>query len=178
MNKLDSKTKAFLAICPVLGVTASTLGGLTAGIIILLASVCACIVANLLSKVLSGRACNIVYLIVSATIISLVGLLTAALMPSINEKIAAFIPLMVVSSFIVSKADDKMFNVKFAASTSFISTILLIVIGLIREIIGAGAIFGTKIFNSAPISIFSLAAGGFIVAGLIVGIVNSAKKEK
>ncbi|MGN0106334.1 MAG: Rnf-Nqr domain containing protein, partial [Hominilimicola sp.] len=97
-----------------------------------------------------------------------------------------FIPLIVVNCIILARAES------FASKNSpFLSavdglgmglgfTAALCIISAIREFLGAGSIWGITIYGEVikPASIMIMAPGGFIVLGLIVGVINYIVKKK
>jgi len=103
-----------------------------------------------------------------------------AFVPALYQSLGLFIPLIVVNCIILARAEA------FASKNSVLRsavdgvgmgigfTLAITLIGSIREIIGNGTIFGLNVFgaNYQPMLLLVLPAGGFIVFGLLIGLVN------
>ena len=101
-------------------------------------------------------------------------------MPSLNESLGIYIPLIVVNCIILGRAESYASkNPPVASLFDGIGmglgfTMALAILGAVREIIGSGAIFGVQFWDS-PIGIFALPPGAFIVLGGLVIIQNKMK---
>ena len=124
------------------------------------------------------------FVVVIASFVTIVDLLMQAYTPALSNQLGIFIPLIVVNCIVLGRAEA--FACKNGIFSSFIDglgmglgfTLALITIGSIREMLGAGSIFGFKFINetSDGILIFILAPGAFITLGFIIAILKKINK--
>jgi len=123
--------------------------------------------------------------VVIASFVTIVDLLMQAYTPSLSNQLGIFIPLIVVNCIVLGRAEA--FACKNNIFSSFIDglgmglgfTLALVTIGSIREMLGAGAIFGFKFINETAdgILIFILAPGAFITLGFMIAILKKINKS-
>ena len=126
------------------------------------------------------------YIVIIASLVTVVQFLLQGYVPSLNASLGIYIPLIVVNCIILGRAES--FASKNGAVLSFFDgvgmglgfTIALTVIGAFRELLGAGTIFGAKIMPAAyePITIFILAPGAFFVLACLVAVQNKVRNKK
>ncbi len=171
-----------LGLCPTLGVTTSTINGLGMGI----ATAFVLVMSNLLISVIKNQVPDNVripvFIVVIASCVTIVELLMKAYVPALHEQLGIFIPLIVVNCIVLGRAEA------FAAKNTVFNSMLdgigmglgftfaLVLLGFIREFIGAGAILGYKVLPTG-ISLFVLAPGAFIVLGYLIAAINKLKKS-
>ena len=129
------------------------------------------------------------YIGVIASFVTVVELLLEAYLPSLNDALGLYIPLIVVNCIIMGRAEA------FAGKNPVIPslfdglgmglgfTVGLVCLGAVRELFGSGTILGFQIMPKAyePINIFILAPGAFFVLAILIAIiqkVNNTKAEK
>ena len=169
-----------LGMCPTLAVTTSVKNGLGMG----LSTMAVLILSNLLISALRNAIPDKVripaYIVLIATLVTVVQLLLQAFIPSLYESLGLYIPLIVVNCIILGRAEayaSKATPILAACDGIGMGlgfTIALTLIALFRELIGAGTIFGFQVMPSAyqPIAIFVRAPGAFIVLGTLIAILN------
>ncbi len=184
--KENAVFKLLLGMCPLLAVTTSAENGLGMGFASTFVLVCSNIVVASLRKLIPSKVRIPAFIIIIATFVTVVQLCMEAWVYDLYQSLGIFIPLIVVNCLILGRAEA--FASKNNLFTSFIDglvmgigfTFALTVLGAIREILGAGAIFGYK-FVSADAStmlLFILPPGAFIALGFLIAAVNKLSRKK
>lgn len=194
MSKINEFTKGFLkenpvlvlliGMCPTLATTTSALNGIGMGLATTFVLTCSNIVISLLSGVIPDKVRIPAFIVVIASFVTIVDLIMQAFVPTLYNTLGIFIPLIVVNCIVLARAEA--FASKNGVFASFLDgagmglgfTTSLGVLGIIRELLGNGAIFGHKIIQGDGILVFILAPGAFIVLGYIIAIVNKIKKTQ
>lgn len=177
-----------LGMCPTLAVTTAAMNGLGMG----LATTVVLVLANLLIAMLRGfipaKIRIPAFIVIIASFVTIVGMLMAAYLPALNAQLGLFIPLIVVNCLILGRAES--FAFKNGIVPSFFDglgmglgfTLALTILGAVRELFGAGAIFGFQIMPDMyqPAIIMILPPGAFLTLGLLLAGLNAfnAKKNK
>ena len=178
----------FLGMCPTLAVTTAAVNGLGMGLSTMAVLVCANVFISLLRKFIPDKVRIAAYVVVIASFVTIVEMVLKAYAPAISNSLGLYIPLIVVNCIILGRAEA------FASKNGFVKsavdgvgmglgfTCALTIIGSIREVLGAGSIFGISLFGEAfkPMTIMILPPGAFLTLGLIVMTINiiSEKKKK
>ena len=158
-----------LGMCPTLATTTSAMNGMSMGLATLFVLVCSNVVISLLKNLIPDKVRIPAFIVVIATFVTLVQLLLQAYVPVVYDKLGLFIPLIVVNCIVLGRAEA--FAAKNSVGLSALDglgmglgfTLSLTVIGMIRELLGTGAVFGLHIYNDHYASlIFVLAPGAFI----------------
>ena len=175
-----------LGMCPTLAVTSSAINGAGMG----LSTTCILVLSNafisLLRKVIPEKVRIPSYIVIIASFVTVIQFLMQAYLPSLNDSLGIYIPLIVVNCIILGRAES--FAAKNGPINSFFDglgmglgfTVALTILGAFRELLGAGQIFGMQVMPSAyePITIFILAPGAFFVLACLVAIQNKVKSKK
>ena len=172
-----------LGMCPTLAVTTSTYNGFGMGISTMAVLILSNLVISLLRKVIPDEVRLPAYIVIVASLVTVTDLLMQAYTPDLYSSLGIYIPLIVVNCIILGRAEayaNK--NEPLLATLDGIGmglgfTIALIVIGFLRELVGAGTILdGTAMKITlpgyVPIGIFVKAPGAFLVIGFIIAIMN------
>ncbi|MDL2220405.1 electron transport complex subunit E [Eubacteriales bacterium OttesenSCG-928-N14] len=177
-----------LGMCPTIAVTTSAANGVGMGLAAMFVLVCSNIVISALRNFIPDQVRIPCYIVVIAAFVTIVELLLEAFVPELYASLGIFIPLIVVNCIILARAEayaNKHTIGESAADGIGMGigfTLALIVVSSIREILGNGSIFGIMLFGSAfrPALIFALAPGGFLVLGMVMGLVNyiDCRKER
>ena len=175
-----------LGTCPTLAVTTLAANGIGMGLAATFVLVCSNIVISLLKNVIPDKVRIPCYIVVIAGFVTILSSLMQAYMQSLYSALGIFLPLIVVNCIILGRAE--MFASKngvFASALDGIGmglgfTLALLIMGSIREILGAGTWFGIPLTVNlfSPISIFILAPGGFLVYGCVIAAVNKLTSGK
>lgn len=176
----------FLGMCPTLAVTTAAVNGLGMGLSTMAVLVCANIFISLLRRFIPDKVRIAAYVVVIASFVTIVEMVLKAYAPSISESLGIYIPLIVVNCIILGRAEA------FASKNGFVKsavdglgmglgfTAALCIIGSIRELLGAGSIFGVPLFGEGfqPMTIMILPPGAFLTLGLIVMVINIVSSKR
>lgn len=172
-----------LGMCPTLAVTTSAKNGLGMGV----ATMCVLIMSNmlisLLRKVIPQGVRVPVYIIIIASFVTIVEMLMHAYVTSLYSSLGIFIPLIVVNCIIFGRAEtyasknNVILSIFDGVGIGIGFTIGLTLIGIVRELLGSGTIFGFQIMPESyePISIFVMAPGAFFVLSILCALQNKLK---
>lgn len=166
-----------LGTCPTLATTTSMESAIGMGISAAIVLICSNIVISALRKVIPQKVRIPCYIVVIAAFVTIVQMLVKAFVPSLDEQLGVYLPLIVVNCIILGRAEA------FAGKNSVVAsavdglgmgigfTCALIVISAIREFLGAGTLLGHTVLPYG-MTIFILAPGGFFVFGLVMACAN------
>ncbi|MCL2030038.1 MAG: electron transport complex subunit E [Oscillospiraceae bacterium] len=170
-----------VALCPLLAVTTSAVNAVTLGLSTTAVLVCACVVVSLLRKLIPNEIRIAAFVLIVAGFVTIVQLLMEAyLPPSINEMLGIFIPLIVVNCIVFSRLES------FASKNTVLPsaadalgmglgfTLGLLIVGVIREFLGSGSVFGFELLTdpSSHMLIMILAPGAFFTLGTVIMVKN------
>lgn len=168
-----------LGMCPTLAVTSSAINGLGMGLTTTAVLILSNVFISLLRKVIPDKVRIPAFIVVVATFVTLIQLLLQAYLPSLNKALGVYIPLIVVNCIILGRAES------YASKNSVLPsafdglgmglgfTFGLTCIGICREILGAGAIFGKEFIpEDYHITFFVLAPGAFLVLSFLTALQN------
>lgn len=180
-----------LGMCPTLAVTSSSLNGFYMGLTTTVVLSLTNLLISALRKVIPDKVRIPAFIVVIASMVTIVQLLLEAYLPALNDALGIYIPLIVVNCIIFGRAES--YAAKYSVGLSLFDGIgmglgftgALTIIGSVREILGSGSIFGLDflepmknigIFSSLePVSIFVLAPGAFFVLAVLTAIQNKLK---
>lgn len=173
-----------LGMCPTLGTTGSAMTGMSMGLTTMGVLVCSNMSVSAIKSVVPAAVRIPVYIVLIATFVSVLQMLMAAYLPSLNATLGIFIPLIVVNCILLGRAEA------FASRHGIIDsaadgigiglgfTVALTLIGSVRELLGTGRLFGAEIYPESYGSLlFILAPGAFIVLGLLMALFNRFKNR-
>lgn len=175
-----------LGICPSLAVTTSAKNGLAMGGAATFVLICSNFIISIVRSFIPKEIRIPCFIVVIAAFVTMVELLMKAyLPPELNASLGIFIPLIVVNCIIMYRAESFAYKNKPLASVldgaglGLGWTMSLCIVSSIREILGAGTLFGLKVSESyQPASVMIMAPGAFIVLGLLLGFMNWRKLRK
>jgi electron transport complex protein RnfE len=173
-----------LGMCPTLGTTSSAITGMSMG----LATMCVLIVSNfiiyLIKKLIPDAVRIPAYIVVIASLVTVLQMVIKAYAPEIDKSLGLFIPLIVVNCIILGRAES------FAAKNGPVASIFdgigiglgftlgLTALGAVRELLGTGAIFGVNLWGEEyGMLMFVLAPGAFLVLGYLIVLFNKYVKK-
>ena len=175
-----------LGTCPALATTTSASNALGMGISVILVLMCSNMFISLLRKFIPNQIRIASYIVIISGFVSALDLLIKAYLPSLSNSLGLFIPLIVVNCIILARAEA--FASKNKVLPSIIDglamgagfTFALVVLGAIREIIGAGTIFGISVFGDwfEPAVLFILPPGAFITLGFVIAFVQKLQRRR
>lgn len=175
-----------IGLCALLAVTTSATNGLAMGIAVTIVTIGSNIVVSLLRKFIPDKIRIPAFIVVIATFVTMVDLFMKAYAPTIYKALGIFIPLIVVNCMILGRAES--FAYKNSLLPSIVDglgmglgyTIATTLLGVLRELIGAGSLFGISLFgpNFEPAIMFIMPPGSFILLGIMMGIFNHLRRKK
>jgi len=194
MSKMSLITKGFvkdnptfvlvLGMCPTLATTTSAMNGLEMGLATMFVLILSNMVISLVAPVVPDKVRIPVYIVVIATFVTVLQFLMQAFVPAVYETLGLFIPLIVVNCIVLGRAEA------FANKNSVVDSALdglgigigftmsLTVIGILREILGNGSVFGWKFIAGDGILAFVMAPGAFLVLGYLMVLFNKFLAKK
>ena len=179
-----------LGTCPTLAVTTAATNAIGMGVAATIVLVCSNAVISAMRKIIPDKVRIPAYITIIAGFVTIVQMLVKAYAPSIDESLGIYLPLIVVNCIILGRAE------MYASKNSVLPSILdglgmgigftaaLLAMGMIREFLGTGCLFGIPVTAGLmdPIIIFILPPGGFFVFGMLIALANkltgSKKKPK
>lgn len=172
-----------LGMCPTLATTTSASNGLAMGLATMAVLICTNVVISCIKNITPDKVRIPVFIVVIAAFVTLLQMVIKAYLPDVDKSLGLFIPLIVVNCIILGRAEA------FAAKNSPLASLFdgigiglgftlgLTLLGIVREILGAGAVFGFAFIpENYNILLFVLAPGAFITLGYLIAIVNKLKK--
>ena len=192
-RKLDIFTKGFfkenptfvllLGMCPTLATTTSAINGLSMGLATLFVLVLSNIVISAIAPVVPDKVHIPVYIVVIATFVTILQFAMQAYTPDMYKTLGLFIPLIVVNCIVLGRAEA------FASKNGIVDsaldglgigfgfTMALTVLGMVREILGSGSVFGWKFISGDGHLVFIMAPGAFIALGYLMVLFNKIAKK-
>ena len=162
-----------LGMCPVLAVTNSAINALAMGLATTFVLLCSSSLVSLLRKLIPKQVRIATYIVIIATFVTIVDYSIQAISLDLYNALGAFIQLIVVNCMILGRAEAYASKQRLGATivnglgmgVGF--TIALLCLGSVREILGAGSLFGFPLFaeNFQPWVVMILPPGGFFVLG-------------
>ncbi|MBF1064125.1 MAG: electron transport complex subunit E, partial [Peptostreptococcus sp.] len=158
-----------IGMCPTLAVTSSAINGIGMGLSTAVVLACSNLAISLLRKIVPDKIRIPCFVVVIATFVTIVQMLLKAYVPALDKALGLYIPLIVVNCLILARAESFACKNKpfpslvdgFAMGLGF--TIALTILGAVREILGAGSVFGVaflpETFNTL---LFILPPGAFL----------------
>ena len=162
-----------LGMCPTLGTTTSALNGMGMG-----AATLFVLTLSMIKNVVPDKVRIPAFIVVIASFVTVVQLCMEAYMPDLYKTLGVYIPLIVVNCIILGRAEA--FASKNGVLDSALDglgiglgfTLSLTLLGAVRELLGAGAIFGHKLIAGDGMLVFILAPGAFIALAYLMTIFN------
>ena len=172
-----------LGMCPTLAVTTSAMNGLGMGLTTMVVLALSNAFISLLRNIIPDKVRIPAFIVIIASFVTMVELLLEGFIPALYDALGIYIPLIVVNCIILGRAESyanknpvipSLFDgIGMGLGFSFALTC----IGAVRELIGAGKLFGMNIMPESyiPCSIFILAPGAFFVLAVLTAIQNKIK---
>lgn len=173
-----------LGMCPTLATTTSAINGLSMGLATMFVLICSNVVISLIKKLTPDMVRIPVFIVVIASFVTILQMVMQAYVPEVYAELGLFIPLIVVNCVILGRAEA--FAAKNSTGASLMDgigiglgfTLGLTLLGICRELLGAGSIFGlTLLPETYNMLMFVLPPGAFITLGFLVAIVNKMRKD-
>jgi len=172
-----------LGMCPTLATTTSAVNGLCMGLATAFVLLCSNVVISLLKSLIPDKVRIPAFIVVIATFVTVVQLFMQGFIPALYDSLGLFIPLIVVNCVVLGRAEA------FASKNNVFHSMLdgifmglgftwaLTLVGLVRELLGTGCIFGHSLIGGADgMLLFILPPGGFICLGLLMALISKMRK--
>ena len=192
-RKLNIFTKGFfkenptfvllLGLCPTLATTTSAINGMSMGLATLFVLVLSNIVISAIAPLVPDKVHIPVYIVVIATFVTILQFAMQAYTPDMYKTLGLFIPLIVVNCIVLGRAEA------FASKNGIVDSALdglgigfgftmsLTVLGMVREILGSGSMFGWKFISGDGLLVFVMAPGAFLALGYLMVLFNKIAKK-
>nr|WP_307990211.1 electron transport complex subunit E [uncultured Niameybacter sp.] len=175
-----------LGMCPTLAVTTSANNAIGMGLATTAVLICSNTVISLLRKCIPSKVRIPAFVVIIASFVTMIDLLLQAYIPSLHAQLGLFLPLIVVNCLILGRAEayasknPVLPSVWDGLGMGLGFTLALTSIGVVREILGAGSIFGLQVMPGSydPAIIMILAPGAFFTLAIIMAILNAIKAKK
>lgn len=175
-----------LGMCPTLAVTTSAKNGAGMGLATTAVLILSNFVISLLRRVIPAQVRMPAFIVIVASFVTVVQFLMEGFVPSLYDSLGIYIPLIVVNCIILGRAEayasknPPLLSLFDGIGMGLGFTIGLTAIGSVRELIGAGSLFGFQIMPDIyePIGIFVLAPGAFFVLAALIAVQNKIKLGK
>lgn len=171
-----------LGMCPTLATTTSAVNGLSMGLATTFVLICSNVVVSVIKKVTPDMVRIPVFVVLIASFVTVLQMALAAWMPSVNASLGLYIPLIVVNCIILGRAEA------FACKNTVVASLFdgagmglgftlgLTLLGMLREFLGTGTLFGLSIGpEQYGALVFILPPGAFITLGYLIAAVNKMK---
>ena len=179
----------FLGLCPTLAVTTSAYNGLGMGLATTFVVVMSNLVVSIIKNIIPGKVRIPTFIVIIASFVTMVEMLTEAFVPDLYEQLGIFIPLIVVNCFIMGRAEA------FASKNDIFSSVIdglgmglgfamaLTILGGVREILGSGSltlipdVAEFTLYQGDGMLVFVLAPGAFLALGYLIMLADKLKKK-
>lgn len=180
-----------LGMCPTLAVTTSAINGIGMGLSTTLVLALSNLIISLLRNIIPDRVRMPAFIVIVASFVTIVQFLLQGYVPSLYSSLGIYIPLIVVNCIILGRAES--YASKNPPIPSLFDglgmglgfTMSITIIGLVREFIGAGTLFGVQVLPLAdaasgkagytPVSIFVMAPGAFFILAILVAVMKEVR---
>ncbi len=169
-----------LGTCPTLAITTAAINGIGMGIAATVVLIGSNLAISLLRNVIPDKVRIPAYITIIAGFVTVVQMLVKAFAPAIDSALGIYLPLIVVNCIILGRAEmfashNKVLpSVLDAVGMGIGFTATLTLMGIIRELIGAGTLFSVPVTSRflTPMTVMLLPPGGFFVFGILVALSN------
>ena len=187
---------SILGTCPALATTKTIEAAIGMGLLFTIVLICSSVLVSLLRKLISEEIRTPAYILIIATFVTIVKMLTNAFIPDLYSTLGVFISLIVVNCIVLGRAEA--YASKHGVFDSLIDalgmglgyTLAIVGIAFFRELLGTGGLSIGKIFTFIPeaklqiipkgyeISVFQNPAGAFIVFAIILAVIAFINNQK
>lgn len=179
-------TISLLGLCPALAVTNSAENGLAMSLATGFVLLCSSLIISLLRKLIPAQVRIASFIVIIATFVTIADRFMAAFFPDLSKALGPYIPLIVVNCLILGRQEA--FSSKNHPGRSLLDSfgmmlgfmVVLVVLGAIRELLGAGAIFNQPLLGDwfNPWMVMILPPGAFFTLGILIALVNLINERR
>lgn len=176
--------RLMIGLCPVLAVSNNAINALGMSVAVAFVLLCSNFCVALIRKFTPGEIRIPIFIIIISTFVTIADYVMQAYTPELYKALGVFVPLIVVNCIILGRAEAFAYKnplpnaIVDALGMSVGFTIALVSIGVVREILGAGSVFGFPLFDERlAATIMILPPGAFITIGVLMALVNRMEKK-
>lgn len=171
-----------LGLVPAVAVTTTAMNGLALGLLTVAIWLAATIVSKAAAPYVPVTARTAVRLLILIVLVVCVYAVLLRRNPSLVASLGIFLPLIAVNDLLLRAGREEQGMKEALLNTlgqGLGFALALLVLGMIREFLGYGSLFGTQILSGrlAPLSLASTVPGGMIILGLVMAVVNLVSKQ-
>ena len=173
-----------LGMCPTLATTTSAMNGMMMGLATMVVLIFSNLVISSIRNYVPDMVHIPVYIVVIATLVTIVQMCLAAYLPDVNKSLGLFIPLIVVNCIILGRAEafasknDSVASMCDGLGIGLGFTLALTLLGICRELLGNGTVFDVRLISEEyGMLLFILPPGAFMTLGFLIAIKNRFTKE-
>lgn len=173
-----------LGMCPTLATTTSATNGMMMGLATMVVLIFSNLVISSIRNYVPDMVHIPVYIVVIATLVTIVQMCLAAYLPDVNKSLGLFIPLIVVNCIILGRAEafasknDPVASMCDGLGIGLGFTLALTLLGICRELLGNGTVFDVRLISEEyGMLLFILPPGAFMTLGFLIAIKNRFTKE-
>jgi len=167
-----------LSLCPAVAVTSGVKNGFLMGVAVLFVMTMVNATVSLLRKFINPKVRIPSYMFIIATWVTVTDQVMAAYQRAVYKDMGLYIMLIVAFAIVLSRAEMFASRNKFlpsvvdGASMGLGFLLALVLLGIFREFLGKGSLWGHPILGTKPLLIMILPTGGFFAMGLMMGFLN------
>ena len=171
----NASFKLVLGTCAALGMSSSAVNGFGMGISVTVVLLFSNVIISLLRKVIPSTVRIPAFIVIIATMVTLLRMVLEKYIPSLYDSMGVFLPLIVVNCIILGRAEafaskqPVLDSAIDGVATGLGFTLALTLMGIIRELLGSGSFFGIELWDFS-IGFFTNAAGAFFTYGICIAI--------
>ena len=173
-----------LGMCPTLATTTSAMNGMMMGLATMVVLIFSNLVISSIRNYVPDMVHIPVYIVVIATLVTIVQMCLAAYLPDVNKSLGLFIPLIVVNCIILGRAEafasknDPVASMCDGLGIGLGFTLALTLLGICRELLGNGTVFDVRLISEEyGMLLFILPPGAFMTLGFLIAIKNRFTKD-
>ena len=167
-----------LGTCPTLALTKAAMSSFGIGAAVIFVLVCSNVIISLLRNIIPDKVRIPCFIVIIATFVTIVRMFMQAYLPSLYDSLGVFLSLIVVNCIILGRAESFASHNPVGESALdglFMGvgfTVAITLMGIVREVLGSGALFGVQLWEGFQIKFFTNAAGAFMTYALFIALFN------
>ncbi len=171
-----------IGLCPTLATTVTARDALGMAAAASFVLICSNIAISAIRKLVPDSVRIPIFIIIISTFVTIIDYVMQAYQPELYRVLGVFVPLIVVNCIILGRAEA--FAYHHGIFDSFLDglgkslgfTLVLFIMGSLRELFGAGTFFGSPVlpaaYRSTPMLFAIFPPGAFLLIGLLKALVN------
>jgi electron transport complex protein RnfE len=176
--------RLMIGLCPTLAVSNNAINALGMSVAVAFVLICSNMVVAMIRKITPDEVRIPIFIIVISTFVTISDYIMHAYYPDLYAALGVFVPLIVVNCIILGRAEAFAYrnpvlsSVMDGVGMSLGFALALVSLGVIREILGVGSVFGFQLYNSAvAATIMILPPGAFITIGILMAGLNKMENK-